>query len=81
MTICQLRLKVHHMVVCYPSQLLLLLLTVVIQDSLRNLASLHRVNGREKYLTLGVPCVCVCVCTHSVQQWYSINFIEGALSY
>ena len=61
MTICQLRLKVHHMVVCYPSQLLLLLLTVVIQDSLRNLASLHRVNGREKYLTLGVPCVCVCV--------------------
>ena len=62
MTICQLRLKVHHMVVCYPSQLLLLLLTVVIQDSLRNLASLHRVNGREKYLTLGVPCVCVCVC-------------------
>ena len=79
MTICQLRLKVHYMVVCYPSQLLVILLTVVIQDSLRNLASLHRVNGREKYLTLGVPCVCVC--THSLQQWYSIHIIEGALSY
>lgn len=64
MIICQLRLKVHYMVVCYPSQLLVILLTVVIQDSLRNLASLHRVNGREKYLTLGVPCVCVCVPIH-----------------